>query len=434
LPRTLVFFYPQLKKLTGAERLILKLASYAARMKDEGRRTERSGVRDQGSDSENPVLDSALSTQHSALVTHRFAPECRPALDPAVEVIQTGWPMSPTGNHYVDAAVEYALGPALAALIPRGDLAGIVFFGPPSVPAMFFSRRILLPLLRKRVPILYFCFEPPRFIYSDTGDILARIPIPSLLIRPLLALYRQLDRLMVGSAHRVMSNSPYGSRRIREAYGRRATVIPHGVDFPAPSPGALIELQARYGLGEQPVAVTVNHLHPRKRIDLFLRAVAHARKSVEGLTALVVGDGPEHEPLLSLARELGLKPGTDVIFTGAVSEEELPTHYALGSIYVHTGREESFGLSVIEALSLGLPVVSVNEGGPRDTIQHDVSGYLVEPTPEALGEAIARLAASPQKAREMGKLGADFIRSNYSWELGARTLLRVLNQVEARLH
>ena len=46
---------------------------------------------------------------------------------------------------------------------------------PPSVPAMWFARRVLLPLSRKRVPILYFCFEPPRFVYSDTAEVAARI-------------------------------------------------------------------------------------------------------------------------------------------------------------------------------------------------------------------------------------------------------------------
>ena len=62
-------------------------------------------------------------------------------------------------------------------------------------------------------------------------------------------IYRPLDRRMVGSADRVLSNSPYGARRIREAYGRPATVIEHGVDFPAPRPEEVETLRERYGLG-----------------------------------------------------------------------------------------------------------------------------------------------------------------------------------------
>src|SRR5205823_6233185 len=99
------------------------------------------------------------------LLTHRLSEECRPALGAGVRLIETGWSLQITGNHYLDAAIEYALGPLLALRIPGKGLAGVVFFGPPSVPAMWFARRVLFRLRSVRAPILYFCFEPPRFIY-----------------------------------------------------------------------------------------------------------------------------------------------------------------------------------------------------------------------------------------------------------------------------
>lgn len=403
---SLVFFYPQLKKLTGAERLILKLADYTSK---------RLGEREE-------VI----------LLTHRFAPECRPALGEGVRLIETGWPMQPTGNHYLDAAVEYALGPALVLRIPTRGLRGVIFFGPPSVPALWFARRILVRLMGKRLPILYFCFEPPRFIYSDTGDIVSRLGSVGKALKPLFNLYRLLDRLMVGAAHRVLSNSPYGSQRIWDAYGRRAMVIEHGVDFPTPLPQEVAALRERYGLEERAVAATVNHLHPRKRIDLFLAAMSVARRRVPWAVALVVGEGPERASLEEKAKELGLESGSDVIFTGAVAEAELPAHYALADVYAHTGREESFGLSVIEALKLGVPVVSVAEGGPLYTVQDGVSGRLVPPTPDALGDAMADLLSNQERAAEMGKAGAAFVEEHYRWERGVDTLLRVLSNVSGR--
>jgi len=402
---SLVFFYPQFKKLTGAERLILKLADYTARQ----------GGKD------------------VVLLTHRMAEECKPALGRSVRLVETGWRLQITGNHYLDAAIEYALGPALALQVPRTDLEGIIFFGPPSVPAIWFTRRVLLRSWRKRVPVLYFCFEPPRFIYRDTDDIVRRLGVIGGLLRPAFDIYRGLDRKMVRSAHRMLSNSPFGSRKLWEAYRRRATVIEHGVDFTKPQASEVEVLRARYGLDCRPVAVTVNHLHPRKRVDLFLHAVDRAAKEVPGTTALVVGGGPEREHLTRLAARLGMEQGRDVIFTGAVPEEELPAHYALAEVYVHTGREESFGLSVIEALSLGLPVVTVAEGGPCDTVQDGVSGYLVPANEVALGEATARLLADRERARRMGEAGARFVDAHYSWEQGAQTLLRILDEVHERL-
>lgn len=396
---SLVFFYPQFKKLTGAERLILKLADYTSRR---------------------------LPAGEVVLLTHRFAQACRPALGRGVRLIETGWPMQLTGNHYLDAAVEYALGPALALRIPRRRLKGIIFFGPPSVPAMWFTRRALFPLTRARAPLFYFCFEPPRFIYSDTAEIAARLGSFGAIMRVLARLYRALDRRMVGAANRVLSNSPYGARRIWKAYRRQATVIEHGVDFATPSPEQVAALRSRYGLDNRRVVITVNHLHPRKRVDLFLESAHFAAQTVNDVTALVVGGGPEESTLKALARSLGMQLGRDAIFTGAVPEEELPAHYALGDVYAHTGKEESFGLSVIEALHTGLPVVSVNEGGPCDTVQQAVSGYLVPPTPKAIGAALAQLLSNPEQAQRMGRAGAQFVSKHFSWEKGVETLLRVI--------
>jgi glycosyltransferase involved in cell wall biosynthesis len=237
---------------------------------------------------------------------------------------------------------------------------------------------------------------------------------------------------MVRAADRVLSNSPFGSRKLWEAYWRRAVVIEHGVDFAKPLPSEVEALRSHYKLDGREVAVTVNHLHPRKRVDLFLEAVNMAATIVPGTTALVVGAGPEQERLRTLAAELKMEEGRDVIFAGSVPEECLPAHYALGDVYIHTGREESFGLSVIEALAMGVPVVSVAEGGPCDTVQDGVSGYLVPAEPGALSNAAARLLANPIEARSMGRAGARFVSEHFSWERGAATLLRVLSRVTVK--
>ncbi len=404
---SLIFFYPQFKKLTGAERLILKLASHTARQAEPG--------------------------QDVVVLTHKFATECLPALDLTVRLVETGWPMQLTRNHYLDAALEYLLGPALALQMRSSNLDAVIFFGPPSVPALWFTRRFLLRFKRRKLPVFYFCFEPPRFIYTDTQDIVNRLGLVGRLLQPLFRLYRQLDRRMIRAAHLILSNSPYGSSRIKDAYGRRAVVIEHGVEFSRPDEEAVCNLRAKLGLEGRKVAVTVNHLHPRKRIDLFLKAVASASERVENVTGLIIGGGPERESLEGLASELGMKTGRDVLFTEVVPESDLPAYYALGDVYVHTAREESFGLSVIEALRLGLPVVSVDEGGPLSTVQEDRSGYLVKPTPEALGSAIADLLSDIERAREMGAAGAAFVEENFKWERGASTLLKLIDAASARL-
>src|SRR5262245_38234915 len=128
-PLHLAFVYPQLKRLTGAQRLILMLASTL-------------------------TADGDRVT----LVTHRLASACRMALSERVEVIESGVRVDWTGRHLVDSALEYAQGARLVQRLPLAPDA-IIFFGPPSLPALAVARR------RGRWPLVSFCYEPPRFAH-----------------------------------------------------------------------------------------------------------------------------------------------------------------------------------------------------------------------------------------------------------------------------
>jgi glycosyltransferase involved in cell wall biosynthesis len=401
--KRVVFFYPRLKKLTGAERLILKLADYVS----------RAGA---------PVT----------LLTHRLAGECRPDLAPGVALRETGRRLEWTGRHYVDAALEYLLGPwLLRALPPAREVAGLCFFGPPSLPALWWAKRVLLPLRgRRATPCLYFCFEPPRVIYSDTAAISRRLGAAGLGLRVVAAAYKGVDRRMVAAADALLGNSPYGAGLLERAYGRRAVVLPHGVDFAPPAPEAVAAARRAIGLGDRTLVISVNHLHPRKRIDLFLRALARARAAGHDVGGVIVGRGPERAALVQLAAELGLVE--HVRFAGFVPESDLPAYYRAADIYAHTGLQESFGLSVIEAAALGLPVVAVAEGGPMDTVRDGITGILTPATPEGVAAGLGRLAADAGARQRMGAAAAAYIAATYRWEDGARIFLQQLAAARRR--
>lgn len=385
------FVYPRLKKLSGAERLILRLASHASQL----------GA---------PVT----------LVTHYFAAECAPALDPQVRVIQTGERLEVLKNHYLNAPFEYLAAVRLLKHIPA-DADAVTFFGPPSLPALAW-----LSLRQKTTfPKLYFCYEPPRFIYDDAQQVTERMGVGGIVARPLFGVYKQLDRAMVRRADALLANSHFGVARLRAAYQRDATVITHGADF-TPATNAEIErVRAKYDLNGKIVFLTVNFLHPRKRIDLFLRAFAEL--NMENVVALVVGSGPEAQALKTLADELGIS--ARVRFTGFVPDPQLPAMYGASDVYVHTCKNESFGLSVLEASAAGLPVVAVDEGGPREIVARGETGFLVQAEPRALAEEMRRLANDASLRQTIGDAGRKRAQENYSWVRGAEDFLQVVRQL-----
>jgi glycosyltransferase involved in cell wall biosynthesis len=393
-----VFIYPQIKRLTGAQRLILALAG--------------------------AVADQVDSPGTVTLLTHRFAAECRPALSPKVTLIETGRNLNLTGNHYLDSIIEYLAVPGLLRSLPA-NVTALCFFGPPSLPGLWWAKKVR----RLKQKLLYFCYEPPRAAYTDRLEVTRRMGWLGRLARPFLRLYRPIDRYLTRQAGAVLVNGQYGQKLIRETYGLPATIITHGAETDL-VPGAVAQgsdLRQRYGLADRPVLLTVNHLHPRKRVNLLLETMPLVLAKHPDAVALVVGNGPEKSSLQAQAAALGLQP-EQVIFAGFVPETELAGHYAAANIYVHTGRAESFGLSILEASMSGLPVVAVDEGGPREILKDGETGFLVNPDPAELASKLNQLLSNPAQARQMGQTNADRVKSRYTWQKGAEDFIKISSE------
>jgi len=372
------FVLPKLKAPSGAERLVLSLGSALRRRGDRVR-----------------------------VLCHSFDPSCRP-LAAGLEVVETGQRLEWTGNHYLDAVSSYVLAPRLRRLI-ADDTDVVCVFG----PALWLAagRR------RQGRPLLYFCFEPPRAMSVDRGDVLARVGAWRWPLALGLWVYSAVDRWLVRRVDGVLVNGEYGAELVRSNYGRLGHVITHGGDLPPPRE---TRAEARRWLGLEngaPVVLTVNFLHPRKRVDLLLRAWVEVGRRLPTARLLIVGDGPEREPLQRLARQLGV--AQTVCFAGFVPENRIAACYLASDLLAHTGREETFGLTILEAGASGLPAVAVDEGGPRTTIRDGESGVLVPAEAPAIADAITLLLAQPGRRRAMGECARAWIQARYSWEQGA---------------
>jgi len=395
---TIYFLCPCLRKLTGGERLVLKLAEHLT-----------------------------LEGQPVKIVTHYLSETCRPALADQVGLIETGHQLNVFHNHYLNASLEYLMSPALLGEVGE-DAEGICFFGPPSLPALWWAKTAK----RVEIPCLYFCWEPPRFLYSDQEEVVSRMGIAGKLTRPLFPLYRQLDKRMITQADAILTVSDFAARQIEQAYGLTAYAITLGPSAIGPADSRRVtELWKQYGLvNAEGTILTVNHLHPRKRIDLFLQAMKLVVMNMPRATALIVGTGPERRRLLDLRQKLGLEK--NVILCGFVPEKDLAAHYALSDIYVHTAKVESFGLSVLEATANGLPVVSVDEGGPKEIVLPGRTGFLTRPEPESIAKKILYLLQNRRQARQMGRAGQKYVTSKYRWEEGAQEFLRIYRACQKR--
>jgi glycosyltransferase involved in cell wall biosynthesis len=215
---------------------------------------------------------------------------------------------------------------------------------------------------------------------------------------------RWLDRKTVRWADKIIFNSGEVVNYAREKEGVRenqVVIIPNGVEDLRRRSGPLrLDFRRQLGLGPKTVLLgTVARLYPQKNLSLFLRALAKL-STLQRWKALVVGDGPERRQLLALADELRL---TDrVIWLGARAEVE--AWLAAMDVFVHTSDFEGMPNAVMEAMSMGLPVVASAVDGTCELIENGVSGYLLPPGDvDAFAERIRELMEDSDLAHQLGE-------------------------------
>lgn len=205
--------------------------------------------------------------------------------------------------------------------------------------------------------------------------------------RQVLAPIARWDRDTAPRVDRFLANSAHVAGRIARYYNRRATVLHPPVDTGFFTPGAD---------GPGGYFLVVSALVPYKRIDTAIRAAA-----LLGAPLKIIGTGPDAERLHALA-------GPDVEFLGHVDDLTLRTLYRGARAALLPG-EEDFGISPVEAQACGRPVVALGRGGALETVEHGVSGLLVDDeSPAAFAEAMSQVERLPLTQREWQARAAAF--------------------------
>lgn len=236
------------------------------------------------------------------------------------------------------------------------------------------------------------------------------------------------DRI-IAEADRVIAECPQDEEdmiRLYDADPERTTIIPCGFDpeelWPIGKP------VARDALGldpEERVILQLGRMVPRKGVETVVRGLARLRQD-HGISArllIVGGESDEPDPaitpeigrLRAIANELGLKD--EVVFAGRRGRDVLKYYYSAADIFVTTPWYEPFGITPVEAMACGTPVVGSNVGGIKFTVRDGETGYLVPPNdPEALAERIAHLYQNPKLLSVFGRQSIRRANDLFTWQ------------------
>jgi phosphatidylinositol alpha-1,6-mannosyltransferase len=189
---------------------------------------------------------------------------------------------------------------------------------------------------------------------------------------------------------------------------------------PKSARGDLIE---KNRLDGRRVIVSVGRLVHRKGQDELVKAMPKILEQFPDAILLFVGEGPIKQMLFNSAKQLGVLP--KVVFAGRVSHHDLPDYICLGEIFAMPVRSRFSGLEVeglgivyLEASACGLPVIVGNSGGAVDAVLDQKTGLLVDGTKsDQIADAICELLANPERAKQMGAAGRDWVINN--WQLSS---------------
>jgi glycosyltransferase involved in cell wall biosynthesis len=234
-------------------------------------------------------------------------------------------------------------------------------------------------------PNMWYCHTPMRAFYDLYSLFLTRENIISRQeFRIWSHFQRNFDQQSVSHIDTIVTNSKNVQNRIRHTYSRDAEVIYPPVD----TSRFRCTMYGDFWL-------SVNRLYPEKRIELQIEAF---RKMPEE-NLIIVGGYAAGDHASKYAKRIRIHLPPNVTMLGEVPEDMLIDLYARCRGHICTALDEDFGLTPLEAMASGKPVVAMDEGGFRETVTSE-TGVLTGPSQVNIVNAIKTLSRNPESYRE----------------------------------
>jgi glycosyltransferase involved in cell wall biosynthesis len=223
--------------------------------------------------------------------------------------------------------------------------------------------------------------------------------------------YRVIEQAIAPLATRMLCTCE-AERRVatRLVPRRRTRVVYNGIrPFEAIRRDPEFEALGRRG----PVVCAVTELQQPKGVETLVEAMPHVLAADPTVTLLVAGDGPLRGRITEQIERLGI--GDSVVLLGNV--DDVTAVYGAAECFASPGWSESFPYAVLEAMSVGLPIVATDVGGVGEAIEDSVTGRLVAPhSATELAEAICDVLADREAAARLGVAARDRMLARFNFE------------------
>ena len=239
-------------------------------------------------------------------------------------------------------------------------------------------------------------------------------------IRFLKSINTYLLRQAMDEADRIVAFSQFSRKLIVNGLGNacanRVEVIPPGIE------SSWFEVEQNKVIPGQ--LLFWGRVEEEKGLTELFVALNTVAKKFPNVRLTLIGEGNRLQEYKSLVTDLGLS--NRVEFTGWLNNQEIQTLAAKCSIGIFPSRIESFGLSVVEAMATGLPVIAARGGTVPENIKDGVTGTLVPVNnSDALAEAINKALENPQYSETMAIAAKSAVKKKFSWDRAADSMIEI---------
>jgi glycosyltransferase involved in cell wall biosynthesis len=343
--------------------------------------------------------------------------------------------LRPDNEYFVLSNCEH---PQLYGTAIKQEVLACPRFIPQLVWDQFIFPHIAVPLAARRIKpdVIYFTNNIVSY-FGNTPSVVFIMDMTPFIIPKSFNYFhgvyqRHYFRFAIKKAKRIVTiseNSKKDICRFLNVDSKKITVIPLASNLGKRikiDPGAWNKLKERLGEFE-PFILYAGAIHPRKNVARLIEAFSELKRSKSIPHKLVIAGVFRWKTKELIGTAAAVKAREEVIFTGRVSDEELTLLYKSCDAFVYPSLYEGFGLPVLEAMSLGAPVITSNISSLPEVAGD--AAVLVDPkSVKEMAEAMWRVLNDPsfaQKLREAGKERAKL----FSWEETARRTLEILEGI-----
>ena len=238
-----------------------------------------------------------------------------------------------------------------------------------------------------------------------------------------------IEEMVASEADVVIAECPQDREDLMILYfvqEEKIQIIPCGFDNMEFYPLNKKKTREELGLNnEDKIILQLGRMVPRKGVDNVILSVSHLVKVKNFRVKLLIvgGESDEADPvktpeigrLMEISKKEGLQDNVE--FAGRKKRDQLKYYYNAADVFVTTPWYEPFGITPLEAMACGIPVIGSNVGGIKFSVAHAITGFLVPPNePYILGERLYEILNDQNLAQKLSENAVDRVNESFTWE------------------